>query len=138
MKVKSNPKEMKEKEAGKSPMSARECLEKVEFLFMANGFKVDQLNPTRREHNTASFSRPNQYISPIEFNVNGMNVALYGNRLVIDNSVDQTHANIWDVPLTYKYLANKLNNSRKQEKTVAVKKPSKQTFTARYFAASLA
>ena len=108
---------VEEKKSGEIPDSAQESLEKIKWLFVINGYNVEDLIPKRREHNRESFWKPDVYKTPIEYSVNDVNVALYGNVLVINDVVTGRVPN--NLKETYRFI---LSFVRDKSETKKVKK----------------
>jgi hypothetical protein len=150
--VRNNPKKQEDvvadriekKESTSAPMrSAKESLDTVKMLLSMNGFNVKELPPTRREHSSAAFKKPDVYMSPIEFSINGMGVGLYGNVLVIQDVVTKGNYDIHNIPAVYKFIVSKMKQFRGVQqsatKKAAIKAESKTdltktvSFMSRYF-----
>ena len=131
---------IEKKESTAAPMrSAKESLDTVKMLLSMNGFNVKELSPRRREHSSPSFKKPDVYMSPIEFSVNGLSVGLYGNVLVIQDVVTKGNYDIHNIPMVYKFIVSKMKQMRTVAKTkqqpAGTEIGSASSFMSRYFSA---
>ena len=119
-----------------APASAAEALDKTRLILAMNGYPVVDLRPQQREFVGAGYSRPDRYVSPIEFSINGVVFGLYGSRLTIDGTPEKSHVNVYNVKDTYKLIAKiaKDRSPINQQARKPVKPAATSTTTARYLA----
>ena len=113
------------------PKSAQECLEIAKAMLEYKGYKVKNLVPRKREHNGPGYVRPEVFVSPIEFSVNGMEVGLYGNILLIDGKVTWGNYSIYSPKQTFEFLRSKVRNRSETRE----RKVEPRLLSARFLAA---
>ncbi len=113
-----------EKQVNKAPTppTSEEILNKTQMLFVMNGFKVVNSSPKRLE-----FGSRHAFISPVNFSVNGIEVSLFGSRLVVDGKIHDD-ANTFDAISCYKEILKVVKNKRK------VARQAQSTMYSRYMA----
>lgn len=109
----------REERAVNMPLTPKDCLNKVAMILAINKFNVEEVKPEKRTHFSDALHRPDIYVSPIEFLVNGISVALYGSRLVIDDKVDYSVSDTSNIASVYKSIEKKCKDKRATVKRIS-------------------
>lgn len=96
------------------PKSVPEVLEIAKLILSSKGYKVTDLPSRKVERTSQSFRTADTYISKVSFLINGMTVELYGNRLVLDDKIDD-NCNAYDLKAVMSAIVSKLK-TRKQNR----------------------
>lgn len=108
------------------PKSPKENLEVIKYILMTKGFDIKDIKPRTLTHYTTAMSQPDIYIPKISFSVNGMSVDLYGNKLAINEDVDNGNYNLYDVKSTLTHILNRLKNNKRESKKNETAKPARK------------
>ena len=100
------------------PLTPKECLDKVAMVLAINKFDVEEVKPDKSTHFSDSLHRPDTYVSPIAFMINGNMVTLYGSRLVINDKVDDSVPDTSNISAVYKAIEKKCRDKRTTTKRV--------------------